>query len=460
MRGLLLLAMILPILTPVQSANGVIWNKRGQDFVPIFNIPVFAAINQEVINQSRAEETHNFQGRLVRLSYYELTNLVSNEANGLKVTGAIGEVWNTLSELLNFTLKPIITYETSVGYMNPNGTYTIGLLGMLYRNETDVVPRVEIYNKRLAAAVFTVPLWSTNNRMYIRQEIRHHNPTWIVKLFSRKVWVAILTTYSLLSICSYLTQKMTTKIKHEKWKASLKEHLFYNFAMFCDQSHRPNHITKSSRTVELWLGVFCRLVKTTFDALLIGYMAQIIIVPPFDDMKSLLEDTSYDILTVKGSFQQMYFQVADDPIVKKLVAANRVKNIETQEEMYKIICTANKLYVMMQAEDLKKTVGMYVCRLNPVGRTLRTQWISSAISKKFTYKRTIDVGIIKMFEFGLMQRLKHRWIEIKNVEYTSSKKVEPIMLEQIYLILLMFSSGVFISFTILVTEILIFYYTN
>lgn len=68
--------------------------------------------------------------------------------------------------------------------------------------------------------------------------------------------------------------------------------------------------------------------------------------------------------------------------------------------------------------------------------------------------------ILKLYEVGIMQLLKHRWIETKNAEETASNKTEPIIMEEVYLILLILGCGVLTSFAILVFEILIFYYSN
>lgn len=81
MKQLLLLVVIHELLAPVRSINGVIWDKTMEDFVPIVSIPTFAALNQEVLNRSRAEEVHDFQGKTVRITYYEVKprrNICSN----------------------------------------------------------------------------------------------------------------------------------------------------------------------------------------------------------------------------------------------------------------------------------------------------------------------------------------------------------------------------------------------
>lgn len=68
--------------------------------------------------------------------------------------------------------------------------------------------------------------------------------------------------------------------------------------------------------------------------------------------------------------------------------------------------------------------------------------------------------LLKLYEVGIMDLLKYRWIKSKNEEKEIIKISEPIILEQIYLILLIFGAGFLISFIILVFENLIFYCKN
>lgn len=63
--------------------------------------------------------------------------------------------------------------------------------------------------------------------------------------------------------------------------------------------------------VELWLGLFSCLIRTAFGALLISYMSQTIFIPPFQDLNSLLDETTYDILTLNGSLPYYLFDVCN-----------------------------------------------------------------------------------------------------------------------------------------------------
>ncbi|XP_017763142.1 PREDICTED: uncharacterized protein LOC108552949 [Eufriesea mexicana] len=459
MRNLLLLVTIHEFLRPVQSVNGVIWDKELEDFVPIFSVPAFAAVNHELMNRSRELELYNFQGRIVKFSYYEETNIINSRANGTEVTGVIGEIWNILSEYLNFTLKPILTKEQTVGIADSKGKFSIGLLSHIERNETDVIARVEAHIKRSNIIQFTIPLWKTKYRLYIRREVKYV-PTWMLKLFSRKVWFMILLMYFMLSFCSYLSQAGESKVTNKYSKTNLNDHFFYNFGMICGQGYFPSCSSKSSRIVELWLGLFSCLIRTAFGALLIGYMTQTTETPPFEDLNSLLDTTSYNILTINGSLPTLLLQAGVSPEYNKTTQLRRHTIVNTEEEMYKTTCLTGKLWAIFQSADMKKARGIYFCRLNPAGKSMFTAWIVSGISWNFKHKRSIDVGILKLYEVGFMDLLKYRWIESKNVEEEVLNKTEPIMLEQVYLILLIFSGGLLISFIILLFENLIFYCKN
>lgn len=62
-------------------------------------------------------------------------------------------------------LQPIRSNVYDMGISEKNNTFAQGLLGILFRNETIAIPKVETYSSRLLAADFTMPLWM--NRYYL-----------------------------------------------------------------------------------------------------------------------------------------------------------------------------------------------------------------------------------------------------------------------------------------------------
>ncbi|XP_054011845.1 uncharacterized protein LOC128894238 [Hylaeus anthracinus] len=461
MKRLLLFVVIHAILRPVRSANGVIWNKRIQNFVPIFSVPVFASINREKFDRSRAEETHNFQGQIVTFTYYKLSNVVFPEANGTQVDGRIGKIWNILAEYLNFTLKPIITNYHTMGHLNPNGTLTPGLLAILNNNETDVIARMGIHAERFRIGQFSFPLWKTSHYLYIQPEMKHDS-AWMAKLFTRQTWFAILVTYLLLSFCGYLAQLMDSNTTREELRDTWYDHLFYNFSLICNQLDVPSTLNKNSVFILFWSGVFSSLLRTAFSALLLVYLKQTITHPPFYDMETLVRDTSYTVLAEKGTRQSITLQYSNYSVYLKLRERNQVKHMDDRTEMYKLACSTKNKYAVYQSEDVKQTSGEPFCQLNPVRNVEEEEWISSGISWNFKYKRSIDIALLKLEEVGLMAGGTRYWTKWKPLTEDASDDADdrPINMQQIALILSILGYASATSFVLFVFEILIFYYRN
>ncbi|XP_076544515.1 uncharacterized protein LOC117607830 [Osmia lignaria lignaria] len=435
------------------------WNKKTGNFVPIFSDPYFAAFNQEIIKRSRERETHNFQEKIVRFTYFEQKNLVNTEANGSKVSGVTGEMWHILAHYLNFTLKPILSEYPTLGGILPNGSYEDGLLKIIQANETDVIPRVQASTSRLKAAQFSMPIRISSHRFYIKHN-EQYLLDWMLQLFAPKVWYAILWTYLLLSVCSYTCQKTAVALTYQKLHVKLSDHVFYNFGVMCGQNYIPPRLLKSSNLVELWLNIFSTLIRTCFGAIVLCYMTKTITVPPFSDLSTLINSSSYHVLAKSGSFADILFKANNYSDLIALRKAKRYTAVETIDELYRIGCSTNKLFTIIQSVHMKKATDLRICQLNPVGQPVFSTIISSGIARNFEYKKSIDIGIIKLYEVGLMNRLKQYWIESDIVEEKESNKIDPVIMEEVFLILIVFGIGLLTALVILILEKLTFYYSN
>ncbi|XP_015429511.1 PREDICTED: uncharacterized protein LOC107186203 [Dufourea novaeangliae] len=451
MRHLLLFVVIHQALMPVQSFHGVIWDKKLDDFVPIVNVPEFAYVIQERMSRIREKELHNFQGAPIKMSYFEIPRSLESKNNGTRLTGAIGDIWHLLSEFLNFTLRPTVVTERNLGSALPNGSYTPGLLKKIHLNEIDVIPRLDGQIDRLAAAQFTLPLWIARYYLYIRPEV-HHLTTWMLKLLSPKVWYAGLVTYILLTICNYMSHVIHATIMRQKPVARLTDHFFYNFGTICDQSYFLTSSGKSSKLIELVLGMFSLLFRTAYNSLVIGYMTKVFNVLPVDNIPTLLDHTSYKIVAVKGSLPSINIQTGQEPINVKIRRMNRYYDKNTVTEVFQEGCARHKLIATIISTDMKKCFGEHFCPLTQAGEVIYKSIIISGISWHFKHKRSIDIGLLRLYEHGFIRLLKQRWIDSKNVENYRTNPFEPIMMEQIYLALSIFFGGLLISCIILIIE--------
>ncbi|CAL1673900.1 unnamed protein product [Lasius platythorax] len=436
--------------------NGVIWNKMQKIFVPISNIPAYAMMQQERFKQNRALENHNFQLQNLTLTSFQEPNFFEFYDNDTKVTGLCGDLWTLLSESLNFTLQPIRSNVNSVGAPEKNHTYLHGLLGILSRNETIAIPKVETYSPRLVATDFTIPLWMNRYRTYIRLEEIHDN-TWMAKVFSWKVWCIILIMHIMLSVCSFWSQIVLARIENKCKNTNIGEHFFYNFGMLCNQSYIPEILDGRSKILEISLGLFCSILYMAFSAVLFIYMTKSIIIPPFDNLQSLVTHTGYRVISLKGSVGDIAFRVSPDENFVRVRTAKRVVIASTIEEMFETVCSSTKRkYAVFQGEDEYKA-RKTICRLTPIGQSYLDMWIASGIVKNFKYKRTIDLGMLKLMEVGLLDVLQERWLD-KKIKDNNIKTTEAIGMDQVALVIAVMCCGTIIAFIILIIEKIVYAY--
>ncbi|XP_026666538.1 uncharacterized protein LOC108632788 isoform X2 [Ceratina calcarata] len=249
-----------------------------------------------------------------------------------------------------------------------------------------------------------------------------------------------------------------------KPRVKLQDSFFYNFGMICGQSYLPGGICRSSKIVELWLGLFSLIIRTAFGALLIRCLTQTTFTIPFHDMRSLLENSQYNILTLNGSLPQLAMSAKalhllsllsiEDIPYEKVAKRHVIKS--SMEEMYRTVCTSDN-YAIFMAADIKQARGAYFCLLNPMGTSIMENWIVSGIARNFRYKRTIDVAIIKFHEVGFINALVKRFITFVDRIKEPPNIIEPINMEQIHLILLLLSNGFLLSFIVFSFEIITFY---
>ncbi|KAL2737687.1 GRIA1 protein [Vespula squamosa] len=311
---------------------------------------------------------------------------------------------------------------------------------------------MEVYSSRFVATTFTPALWTTPQRLFVRLSYTH-DQNWMLYLFSWKVWYSILMMYLILTIFSHISQIIFCYyVERIKQKAYFVDHCFYNFAMLCKQGCIPKEFEGRSRILELSLALFSSLIHIAFSALIFTYMTHKVYIKPFENLEYLKNHTNYKIVTVNGSIPYLAF-IRGNPVLKELFENKRLVIAKTENEMYKKACSNE--YTMFYSEDVYNAKGEYICKLKAIGQSYYETWIASAISKKFKYKRTIDIGIIRLHEIGLIAKLKKQ-MESNFMKNTELQKPSPIEMNQVSLIFSMLSGASVLSSFIFVIENLIF----
>ncbi|RLU26058.1 hypothetical protein DMN91_002221 [Ooceraea biroi] len=443
--------------------NGVIWNKMQETFVPISSVPVYAMLQQERLKQSRELETHNFQLQNLTLTAFEEKHYLQFYDNNTKVTGICGDVWTLLAQVLNFTLQPVKSNFNSLGLTKTtqeflrkyNMSYQVGLLDTISNNETDAIPKLEAFSNHLTDLQFTMPLWLSSHRLFFRYD-GIYDSMWVTKAFSWKVWFIIFTTLLLLTVCSFWSQILLTRIRDKHKSTTFNEHIFYNFGMLCNQSYIPDALNGRSRILETSLGLFCSILSMAYGAVLFIYMTKRILEPPFDDVDSLVNNTKhYKIVSLNGSVAEMIFKIMPFGAYAAARKTGRFVSASTVDEMHILACSTQRdVYVLYLPEEEYYARKQLMCDLTVTGTKHAIQsYIASGLSRKFKYTRSINLGILKLIETGLLNLLRHDWLQQEtDNNIIKVTKIEAIRMDQILVMIGVLCSGVVAALVVLIIE--------
>lgn len=199
-RSLLCVTMIIIHQNCVADAfYGVIWDKNSNDFVKILSIESFLKIERKYSSINRQLEIHNFGGSILKMTSFTVSfnppkNVQikynynsrskvwssSKPTNSTKLwprgsTGKYGRLFpgcrissrqflnvNWIYEYLyenNCRLLTIESSEKEFGKINETTGDWSGLIGSIYRNETDIIPRCIVAQDQLTAIDYTQPMW-------------------------------------------------------------------------------------------------------------------------------------------------------------------------------------------------------------------------------------------------------------------------------------------------------------
>ncbi|XP_046591830.1 glutamate receptor 2-like [Neodiprion lecontei] len=460
----------------VDSFNGVIWSDDKNDFVRIFDVPSFAKLHNEIIAKIRSTEAYNFNGTTLKLTAFPIKNLITFRNNNTVASGLHGDVWELIADTLNFKIRYTLISQREYGTQSKNGSWD-GLIGYIYRNETDIIPRTVVFPSRTTALQFTLPMWMTgcesikNNlanwsfssyRLYIRTQLQHHN-TWMIELFRPSLWMSTIALFFVLVFASFLQQTLTSgKIKGTKKadhtaSCTLRDNFFYVFSMYCNQGWLPSLFERRAKILLLSTRLFSWLLIIAFSSKLISHVTQREFQTPFEDLESLYRDTNYKVAVKRNSFVYSVFVRSKIPIYKKIMNSNRLSpGIDL--ESYEKVCTGK--YTYFEAQDEMEAKNSKLCDMTYVGKNYYNGWVAGGLVRGFKHTKAINTGVLRLLENGAIQRLKSIWLAPSSKLESNSSVSESIALHHLSLIFAMLLGATILSFVILLIEIAIYRYFN
>ncbi|XP_018307131.1 uncharacterized protein [Mycetomoellerius zeteki] len=231
-------------------------------------------------------------GDVVRVTIVNNSPLVSLK-NGT-MGGFFGLLLLELSKVMNFTIK-ILDPVDSFGSWNPQKNSWTGAIGKLVDNEADIgIAAFTITNERLNHIDFTIPLISTQYRLYMHQPITPYVQWfWYFKVFSPGVWGTLMMIIIIASI-------ILTVIKTKGFSMSLM----------------------SENYIKVW-GIYCQqglpvIILSTYFASLISYLALNTAKLPFSTLEGYVQDGTYKLIVLQNSAEYDIPLYTKDPLLLKM----------------------------------------------------------------------------------------------------------------------------------------------
>ncbi|XP_076625150.1 glutamate receptor ionotropic, kainate glr-3-like [Colletes latitarsis] len=372
-----------------------------------------------------------------------------------------------LADHLKFTLLPVRHDKNDFGMRLDNGSYN-GLMGLIDRNETQVILRTGYYADRMDLLEYTTPVWRTKYRLYIQPELKHDNK-WIFTIFERHVWYALVLLILILSLGGYILQtkqyRNSKKNKTRKQKTkyfTFNDHVFYTHSIMCGQGYVPDALYDQNKILSISKSTFAWLILLSFSSNLIYQMANRIVTLPFNNLDTLINKTKYDVLVFRGSMIYEFVEKRvhlSKRLPKRYDLTNRFQIVDTTSTMYRKVCDKKKKFAMLENQDKYYIKRRRICPVIPVGKSYFHTWIGFGLTKRFPYKKIINISLLKFHEVGLIDALKDRWFVYK-IKYENKIPFKTIDMEQVYLILCIPCIGTAMSLVILLLENIVFYCQN
>ncbi|KAJ8681091.1 hypothetical protein QAD02_016878 [Eretmocerus hayati] len=366
------------------------------------------------------------------------------------VTGIGVDIWKILAEFYNFTLEfQQIQLTEYFMLMNPvNFTTKMETLGV----KELIIPIVSIDREKHDAFDLSMELYKYGNRLYV-EPARHFSTTWMLDIYSQKMWYLIGLFYMISSIWSVWIREKT-QLKNTSKSFVVLDYLFYYFGIFCGRGLQIETAKPSSRIFLMSISVLSWFLLASFSSQIFVVMSHSVLIPPFQDLESLFYDTDYTILVHNHSSTRVGLTNGERPITSEILKSNRIEYFEDYRIMWERACSPTHRKAAIFQYDVLPIDDDLQCKLEPIGMSYFERWVAAGISKNSNKTGLINYGIIKLHEVGIMSYLVDQWLDPDDETQMQARSFSPISMGQLFLPVMIYVIGTCLSlFTLLLERI-------
>ncbi|XP_034946539.1 glutamate receptor ionotropic, kainate 2-like [Chelonus insularis] len=316
--------------------------------------------------------------------------------------------------LHNETLRATILAGPGVSIKRgcmPNGTCTGGVDTMA-RHISDIFPfDLRISPARMNVMDYTMPLYTTDQRMYIQKPAPKLVWNRYLKPFDSRVWSLIVCLFLIhiiiiISIRILHKRRVVRDLTLDESYKTLSDIFFLSFAAMCNESI-PEMSLLSLRITQFTIYTTLTILYAAYSAILITSLAFQTFEPPFTTMEGLMEDGSYDLGILKDSADYDFFQNTSIKILSDLfekMMSYEASLPTSRIEGLRRICSNNK-YAYLAPDISTQYFPAKNCTLIPLNVISRNAPFSMALQYKSPFKDIINYRINVLRESGILNKI-------------------------------------------------------
>lgn len=292
--------------------------------------------NLNAINRMKLfpDKTRNLQGYPIRVSSYDVPPYFrrrQNKHNGKIFEGNFGEMLETISMFMNFTILPHMFWENQIaGMYLPNKTWT-GIVGDVLYNRADVGPcAITQSYQRSFFVEFTEPI--VIDQLTFAVPRSGYRPQWenIVAPFTVHIWILILTALGVMQVFVMIHDFVLRKLRIFK-SNQLNTLNIFSVLLMVSIPHMPRSLLMKYVTL-IWV-CFSLIMSGIYQGILVSFMTKLRAYPELETFEDISQ-SDLTIITIPSYLR--FIKQSPNPVLRFLTP--RVEPVSSYSKGLGRIC--------------------------------------------------------------------------------------------------------------------------
>ena len=339
--------------------------------------------------------------------YQVITTLTGGNRGQVKITGYLGDIWDTLQSITNFDYVMYPSVDGGYGSLKDDGTWS-GQIGMILRDEVQFgISNFYVTLERSHVVDFSTALLQVSAKMLIRLPSQDVSWSTLVKPFSNWTWIVTLTMVFLssliISITYYINKRGSNVDVEHPNNFGLIMTLFMSLASLFQQGIEYEPRKNSTRIATITMLFTALVVYAAYSASLTSFLAIFKTSMPFSDLESMYIKTSYKIGGAR--FYGDLFKRGNE--LDKSIFKDRYEVVDSVNDgLQKAI--DEEFAFIKNSEALDFLVGQK-CSHIIVPNKIADFIIAFVIKKNSPYKNMFNYFLLKLEETGQLSQMWSTW---------------------------------------------------